>query len=220
MSLLLRSISANAMPCLGGGPPRKCSAWHAIRFLLWSAATTSPPRSGLVLDHTSEAHFARIKSSARLSRSYFMVKSRLRSYLSIAICSISPAFAAAQSPRSEETRPPETSRQRLNEPLLAVDVSPDGRRIVCSGQNRTIEQIGLDGAEYPALKNAPGGWCVCYSPDGKVIAGCGLDRIIRLWEADTGRELRQLQGHVQIAWMAAFLPGGDRLVSVGEDSTI
>jgi WD40 repeat protein len=115
--------------------------------------------------------------------------------------------------------PPETSRH-LKEPQLAVDISPDGRRIVCSGQNRAIEQIGLDGTEYPPLKNAPGGWCVAFSQDGKLIAGCGLDRIIRLWDSSTGNEVRQLQGHVQIAWMAAFLPGGQRLVSVGEDSTI
>jgi hypothetical protein len=149
-----------------------------------------------------------------------MVNSRFRSSISIALFAIVPASVAAQAGRQEEPRPPETSRQRLNEPLLAVDVSPDGRRIVCSGQKDAIEQIGLDGAEYPSLKNAPGGWCIAYSPDGKLIAGCGLDRIIRLWEADTGRELRHLQGHVQIAWMAAFLPGGDRLISVGEDSTI
>src|SRR5262245_54246878 len=129
-----------------------------------------------------------------------------------------PAFAQVMRPDGPSS--PETGRQRLAEPQLAVGVSPDGKRYVCSGQNRSVRQWTLEGAELVTLQNAPGGWCVCYSPDGKLIAGCGLDRLVRLWDAETGRELRQLQGHTQIAWMATFLPSGDRLLSVGEDATI
>jgi hypothetical protein len=117
-------------------------------------------------------------------------------------------------------KPPESLRQRLDEPQLAVDLSPDGRRIVCSGQNHSVRQWSLDGQELPALQKAPGGWSVAFSPDGKWIVGCGLDRTVRLWDSETGRELRQLEGHAQIAWMAQFLPDGQRIVSVGEDSTI
>jgi hypothetical protein len=117
-------------------------------------------------------------------------------------------------------RPPEQARQRLTEPQLAVDLSPDGTRIVCSGQNQAVRQMSINGSELPALKNGPGGWSIAYSPDGRIIIGCGLDRTIRLWEADTGRELRHLDGHVQIAWMAQFLPDGEHILSVGEDSTI
>jgi WD domain, G-beta repeat len=117
-------------------------------------------------------------------------------------------------------KPPEQTRQRLAEPQLAVDLSPDGTRIVCSGQNQAVRQWSFDGAELASLKNGPGGWSVSYSPDGRLIVGCGLDRTIRLWEAETGRELRHLDGHTQIAWMAQFLPGGEHILSVGEDGTI
>src|SRR5712691_3217511 len=87
-------------------------------------------------------------------------------------------------------KPPEQARQRLAEPQLAVDLSPDGTRLVCSGQNQAVRQWSFDGAELPSLKNGPGGWSVSYSPDGRLIVGCGLDRTIRLWEAESGRELR------------------------------
>jgi hypothetical protein len=149
-----------------------------------------------------------------------MVTPRPRFDLILVATTLFPSIAAAQVARPDGPNSPETGRQRLAEPQLAVGVSPDGKRFVCSGQNRSVRQWGLDGSELATLQNAPGGWCICYSPDGKLIAGCGLDRLIRLWNAGNGQEVRQLQGHTQIAWMAAFLPGGDRLISVGEDATI
>src|SRR5437879_6208281 len=97
-----------------------------------------------------------------------------------------PASVAGQFARPPSVGPtPETNRQKLAEPQLAVGVSPDGRCYVCSGQNRAVRQWTVDGAELAPLQNAPGGWCVAYSPDGKLIAGCGLDRLIRIWDAAT-----------------------------------
>src|SRR5262245_2383808 len=134
------------------------------------------------------------------------------------IFSLVPSLQAQIAP--DLPKPPEQSRQRLAEPQLAVDLSPDGTRIVCSGQNQAVRQWNLDGIELASLKNGPGGWSISYSPDGRLIVGCGLDRTIRLWEAESGRELRHFDGHSQIAWMAQFLPGGEHVLSVGEDGTI
>ncbi len=143
----------------------------------------------------------------------------LRMFVPILAVLFCPLIALAQAAPSRP-KSSDSNCHRLDEPQLAVDLSPDGRRFVCSGQNHGAHQYSIDGHELPALQKSPGGWSIAYSPDGRMIVGCGLDRIIRLWDADTGREIRQLEGHAQIAWMAQFLPGGDRIISVGEDATI
>src|SRR5207247_2615286 len=42
-----------------------------------------------------------------------------------------------------------------------------------------------------------GGWIptAIFSPDGKLLATGGADQIVRLWDADTGKKLRELSGH-------------------------
>src|SRR5438128_2441706 len=36
---------------------------------------------------------------------------------------------------------------------------------------------------------------IAFAPDGKVLASGGRDKLITLWEAATGRELRRFAGH-------------------------
>jgi WD40 repeat protein len=54
---------------------------------------------------------------------------------------------------------------------------------------------------------------VAWSPDGKLIASGGQDRVVRLWDAATGKQLQTLTGHARTISAVIFSRDGKRLVS-------
>ena len=63
-------------------------------------------------------------------------------------------------------------------------------------------------------------WCVAFSPDGRCLATGGASGTVRLWDADTGQELRTLIGHSGNVAGVAFSPNGERLVTCSVDGRI
>src|ERR1700722_18314029 len=61
---------------------------------------------------------------------------------------------------------------------------------------------------------------VAFSPDGSLLASGGHDAIIKLWDVQTGSELRALAGHANTVTSLAFSRDGRMLVSGSLDSTI
>jgi RNA polymerase sigma factor (sigma-70 family) len=59
---------------------------------------------------------------------------------------------------------------------------------------------------------------VVYSPNGKLLASAGEDRLVRLWDPATGRELRQFAGHDGPVYSVAFSPDGCTLASGGDQT--
>src|SRR5205807_987826 len=49
---------------------------------------------------------------------------------------------------------------------------------------------------------------VCFSPRGDLIASGGDDRVVRIWDVASGRELQRLAGHETGVKAAAFSPDG------------
>jgi tricorn protease-like protein len=56
------------------------------------------------------------------------------------------------------------------------------------------------------------------SPDGTRVATGGLDRVVNVWDASTGKLLHQLNGHSAAVKCVSFSPDGTRLVSASDES--
>jgi WD40 repeat protein len=61
---------------------------------------------------------------------------------------------------------------------------------------------------------------IAFSPDGKYVASGGMDNNVKIWNAETGREIRTLQGHTSYIYFVTFSPDGRFLVSTSHDATI
>ncbi len=114
---------------------------------------------------------------------------------------------------------------------VCVAFSPDGTRIASGGYNRVLKiWDAATGKEIHNLQGHSGSatavWSVVFSPDSKRLASAtgefgspGVGEI-KIWNADTGKEIRHLKGHGASVTGLAFTPDGARLASSGADKKV
>jgi WD40 repeat protein len=61
---------------------------------------------------------------------------------------------------------------------------------------------------------------VAVSPDGRRAVSASHDETLKVWDLETGRELRTLQGHSSSVFGVVVSPDGRRVVSASFDNTL
>ena len=61
---------------------------------------------------------------------------------------------------------------------------------------------------------------ISWSPDGRRLASGSGDNTVRIWDAESGRELNHLEGHGDAVWSVSWSPDGGRLASGSDDGTV
>lgn len=109
--------------------------------------------------------------------------------------------------------------------VRALAFSPDGTRLAV-GDERGIATV-RDAAALEHVVATLGGHgkllsSVVWSPDGRRLATASHDRhrMIHLWDAADGKEIRVLRGHADALTSLAFSPDGTRLASTANDKTL
>jgi WD40 repeat protein/serine/threonine protein kinase len=107
--------------------------------------------------------------------------------------------------------------------LQGLAWSPDSRW-AATGSDDQVKAVRLfevaSGKYRPLAGHQARVSTVAFAPDSKRLASGGRDRVVRLWEVESGRLLEALPGHTQEVTRLAWSPGGRVLASAGQDRTI
>src|SRR5262249_18281440 len=110
-----------------------------------------------------------------------------------------------------------------NAPLPTVLFSTDGALLVALENIRPQSILRrwetATGKELPPRPIAEGGSLVAFTPDGKGILSKGAQQTIHLWDAATGKSIRQFQAPTDHVGHVALSPDGKTLAATGCSST-
>ena len=61
---------------------------------------------------------------------------------------------------------------------------------------------------------------LAFSPDGRLLAAAIGIGAVRVWQADSGKEVHDVRGHAGVVEGLAFTPDGKTLVTAGDDGMV
>ena len=101
--------------------------------------------------------------------------------------------------------------------VRALAFAPAQRQLISGAYDGRVLWWPLDAAAPTPLRTvqAHHGWvrATAVSPEGRLLATCGNDHFVRLWQVQGGGLVRELAGHEHHVYNVAFHPDGRHVVS-------
>ena len=157
----------------------------------------------------------------------FIIAGRFDAYDAPDVVLVWDLKAAATSPRRPE---------RLMTMVSSLAVSPDNARVLTGTMDASVYLWDVaTGREIRSCQGHSGNvLCVAFAPagnflvsgsgtdyyDAELIKDLGIDNTVRLWDAQTGRELARALGHERNVFSVAVSPDGKYVLSGSADRTI
>lgn len=106
--------------------------------------------------------------------------------------------------------------------VLAVAVTPDGRRAISASNDHTLKIWDMTSGLEEHTLVGHNGWvrAVALTPDGRRIVSASDDHTLKIWDLASGREERTIAGHSAIVRSVSVTADGRRIVCASDDRTI
>jgi WD40 repeat protein/serine/threonine protein kinase len=109
------------------------------------------------------------------------------------------------------------------QPIEAITMSPDGKRLATGGWGGEIRIFAVDSGETIATFPSGGSYvfALAFSPDGKQLAAGTNARpdFVTIWDAATGQKTGTLKGHSDAVLSVAYSRDGSKLLTGSYDNT-
>jgi WD40 repeat protein len=97
---------------------------------------------------------------------------------------------------------------------------PQGAAQPAPNPDSPLAHLKLGKGDRLVARHVQGVSCVAFSPDGKLLASTGGDKIIRLYDLENDKEVGRLEGHSGFIRTVTFSPDGKLLASAGDDHAV
>ena len=105
--------------------------------------------------------------------------------------------------------------------LMSLCFSPDGKYLLAPAADLSLRLVDVAAGKEIKRIRTEHAYCAAFSPDGKrIVTGGYLDRIVRVWDIESGTTLHSYEGHTGGVTCVTFFPDGKRIASGGMDGTV